>query len=416
MSVLRTNISAGLLPLISSPTFLNPALPTVQAPNPNTVQIHALAYATFAGELVEAFSEMGLGAEYDTRDNSLRAVRDDLVSMVGRVIGPLIGAMKTELCPVIEALEQVPPGTAAAGLKGAKPNVHPSITSLQTIVPIYAKALSRYASTPTAQTQLASLLISFAWRGLIALSAREPGIFTPPSTPKQVVIGLDKKKPRQLSSTSPPPTPPMGRFMLKLPGPPSRPPSPPAAATVAGRITAAGDGKILLELLNMFPRPAGDKETTKLAREAVDEAFDALGGLITLLEAVQAASRAAKEKDTDVATICAQVHEDLPTLIALPVLLRAFVFNDPMAPMNKESTPFKGIADLLGMREDAYRAGFLHGFGRAEEYAPAVGTRILDILHHAEWQETMRSPNVKILVEWISKRLEESDSEDEAEH
>lgn len=105
MSVLRTNIATNMLPLISSPAFLSPPVPSVQAPNPNPTQLHALAYATFAGELADAFNEMGLGAELDTRDNNLRAVKDDLTSMVGRVVGPLISALKTELCPIIEALE-----------------------------------------------------------------------------------------------------------------------------------------------------------------------------------------------------------------------------------------------------------------------------------------------------------------------
>jgi hypothetical protein len=407
MSVLRTNIATILLPLISSPAFLTPAVPSVQAPNPNPTQLHALAYATFAGELVETFSDMGLGTEYDTRDNSLRTVRDDLASMVSRVVGPLFGAIKTELCPIIEALEHSPVYIPSPG-KVAKVAIHPSIATLQTIIPVFAKTLARYATSTTAQTQLASLLISVAWRGLVALSARESLMATPPPTPKMLASGLDKKKPRQLSSTSPPTTPPSARFMLKLP--PSRPPSPPGAMGLAGRSTVAGDAKALFDLLNTLPRPAADKEATKLAHEAVDEVFDALQSLVTVIDAVQQASRLGK--DADALAICQRVDEDLPTLIALPVLLRAFVFGEPTSPFTETGTSFKTVAELLSIQEEAYASGFLHGFGRAEEYAPAVGTRVLDILNGPSWQETMKLPNAQAVVDWLTDRVEGDESED----
>jgi hypothetical protein len=410
MSVLRTNIATNMLPLISSPAFLSPAVPSVQAPNPNATQLHALAYATFAGELVDAFQEIGLGAELDTRDNNLRSVKDDLTSMVGRVVGPLISALKTELCPIIEALEHSAPSV----VKTVKPTVmHPSIASLQGIIPVYAKLLARYAATPTSHTHLASLLISLAWRGLVALSSRELVPASTPSTPRGSPAVLVQKKPRQLSNTSPPVTPPATRFMLKLP--PSRPPSPPNAAAQLAKVTVAGDAKALFDLLNTLPRPAVDKEATKLAKEAVDEVFDALRALTDLFDATQAATQAAREgRDVDAAGVCAKVDEDLPTLIALPVLLRAFVVMDA-APACETGQPPRTVAELLGMKEDAYRAGFLYGFGRAEEYAPAVGARVLDVLASPKWKDAMATPNAKAVAVWLARRVEE-DAEDLAQH
>jgi hypothetical protein len=414
LSVLRTNIATNLLPLISSPAFLTPAIPSVQAPNPTPTQLHALAYATFAGELVEAFNEMGLGAELDSRDNNLRAVKEDMASMVGRVVGPLFGAMKTELCPIIEALEYGAAGPASSAVKTSKPViVHPSVATLQAIMPVYAKTLTRYAATPTAHTHLASLLISLAWRGLVALSAREPAAASMPPTPKMAALALGQKKPRQLSNTSPPATPPSARFMLKLP--PSRPPSPPNAAAQAAKATAAGDAKALFDLLNTLPRPAADKEATKLAKEAVDEVFDALRALVDLMDATLVATKAIREgRDANVAEVCDKIDEDLPTLIALPILLRAFVFTET-APLGEGGQPPRTVAELLGMKDEAYRVGFLHGFGRAEEYAPAVGARVLDVLAMPRWKEAMSTPNAKVVETWLARRVEE-DAEDAIAH
>jgi hypothetical protein len=161
--------------------------------------------------------------------------------------------------------------------------------------------------------------------------------------------------------------------------------------------------------LEAFPRPSAERETTRLAREAVDEAFDALKALVALLDAVHLhalPTHDAEELEREIETIAA----DLPTLIALPVLLRAFVFET-----SGEGVSPPSVAEMLGMKAIEYRSGCLLGFGRAEEYAALVGQRVCDVLRgqcEQEGWDTSRPAAVAVL-EWLEGRLE--DSEDEAE-
>ncbi|KAI0812676.1 hypothetical protein BC629DRAFT_1271384, partial [Irpex lacteus] len=366
LSVLVTNLSTQLIPLIASPAFLSPAVPTPHSPNPNPTQVHALGLATFAGELLDIFDELGLGLDNDMRGDGLKAVRDSLLSTVKRVVEPLVNAIKNDLSPHIEGLEQ--PSSVVAKTTGATKvsAAHPSVVYLSSIMPIYAKALGRYITCAAAQSILASLVISLLWRGLVALSNRSlpPASLTPPGSPPMGSRALKDMK-RRSSSGTPPTTPPASRFTLKLP--PSRPPSPP---TASGRSTLAGDAKALYELLATLPRP-----TDSLAREAVDDGYDSLSALVALFEFIQA-GRAGTSAVVDLATELHALTHDIPVLIALPVMLRAFVFPSISQGQTQERT----VASMLGMTEAAYRNGCLSGFGRAEECVPAVGQRILDML------------------------------------
>lgn len=133
---------------------------------------------------------------------------------------------------------------------------------------------------------------------------------------------------------------------------------------------ASADARALYDLLNLLPRPSNDKEATRLAREAVDEAFDGLKALPPFLEAVHSVipttllTDPAREHELEVLTA------ELPTLIALPVLLHAH---------GREGRT-TSVADMLGLSEDEYRKGCLAGFGRAEQCADAVGQRVLAVL------------------------------------
>ncbi|OCH91428.1 hypothetical protein OBBRIDRAFT_728808 [Obba rivulosa] len=413
LSVLLTNLSGMLVPLLSSSAFLVPAAPTPQAPQPNATQLHAIGIATFAGELLETFDDLGLGAETDTRGDGLKSIREGLASIVKRVIEPLMNGIKHELMPVIQALEN-PPVAGVKAPAGAKYVNHPSITSLQTVMPVYARALARYTASTAAENALASLLISLVWRGLVALSHRPAPPPSPPASPALSAIGLKGTKELRVSrsatapSVTPPATPGPSRFTLKLP--PSRPPSPTGAPLVQ-RNTLAVDARALCDLLNTLPRPSVDNPRTKLAREAVDEAFEALRALATLLEALQvhplvvrgrpgsthsllamSASPADLAADLDVLT------SDLPTLIALPILLRAFV----PAP---DAASERSVAAILGLTENDYRKGCLGGFGRAEECTVAVGARVLDAFRAES------SGRADAVVRWLEHQVAEVEAD-----
>ncbi|EMD37584.1 hypothetical protein CERSUDRAFT_83328 [Gelatoporia subvermispora B] len=417
LSVLLTNLSGMLVPLLSSSAFLTPPAPTPQAPQPNATQLHAVGIATFAGELLETFDDLGLGAETDMRGDGLKSIREGLASIVKRVIEPLMNGIKNELMPAIQALEH-PPVAGGKVLAGIKPVNHPSVASLQAVIPIYARALVRYTTSTAAENTLASLLILLVWRGLVALSHRPAPPPSPPASPALSATGLkstrELKRSRSASvtiaSVTPPATPPPSRFTLKLP--PSRPPSPPGVSG-AQRNTLAADARALFDLLNLLPRPSADNPRTKLAREAVDEAYEALRALAALLEALQvhplvvrgrhgsthsllamSASPADLAADLDVLTA------DLPALVALPVLLRAFVPTHAPADGAERS-----VAGMVGLPEADYRKGCLGGFGRAEECTAAVGARVLDVLR-AE-----NSGGADAIVRWLEHRVAEAEAD-----
>ncbi|KAI0341870.1 hypothetical protein BDW22DRAFT_1357952 [Trametopsis cervina] len=399
LSVLVTNLSGQLIPLIASAAFLSPALPTVQAPNPNATQLHALGLATFAGEVLDTFDELGLGTQDgDMRGDGLKGIRDSLVSTVKRVIEPLVTAIKNDLCPHIEGLEQ--PSNVVARTAGATKisASHPSIVYLTSVMPVYARALTRYITCATAESSMASLIISLLWRGLVALCNRPvpAASLTPPGSPPAGMKTLKDMK-RRSSSSTPPPTPPASRFTLKLP--PSRPPSPPSATT---KSTLAGDAKSLYDLLAMLPRPSH-----ALAREAVDDGYDSLSSLVALLEFIQA-GRAGTAAVLNLSTELQALTTDIPVLVALPVLLRAFVF----PPISNASTQERTVASMLGMSEQAYRNGCLSGFGRAEECVPAVGQRILDVLQLCEG-----NPQGKDIVSrWLKAEVADALLEQHQQH
>ncbi|KZP34235.1 hypothetical protein FIBSPDRAFT_809321 [Athelia psychrophila] len=380
LSVLLTNLSAHLLPFISAPAFLVPPAPTPQAPNPNPTQLHALALAGFAGELLETFDELGLGMDADPRGDGLKAIRDGLVSVIGRVVNPLVGGIKTALTPLIAGLEAptIINGAVHKTIAGPKITVvqHSSMVTLQTMLPIYAKALARYNVSNTLQATFASLLISLLWRSLVALSHRPQQSVSRPNTPGPHANAPPKR--RDSGHT----TPPAGRFGIKLP--PSRPPSPPSVHVPS---TTAADARTLYDLLSLFPRPVA---ANKLACEAVDEAFDGLKALVALLEYIRN-SDFAKGADS-IEELQAELEvltADLPTLIAMPVVLRAHV------------TPVQPVSAMLGLSEDDYKKGCLPGFSRAEECAAVVGQRVLDALLAAG----SSSLDAKVIIKWLEGEI-----------
>ncbi|KAK0212385.1 hypothetical protein DFS33DRAFT_22347 [Desarmillaria ectypa] len=380
LSVLLGNLSASLLPHLSSPALL--ALPSTapQAQVLNPTQLHAVAIATFAGELLETFDDFALGLDGDIRGDGLKLIREGLTSLVNRVVHPFLGLMKSELHPLVESLETLATSSAGKSSPSGKTSshLHPSIATLQTIIPVYTKAIARYTTTPTSQTNLATFLISIIWRGLLALTSRPYVVPTPPSSPTSLPAVVRKRR----GSSTPPLTPPPGRFAIKLPS--SRPPSPPALA-VSSSVTA--DARALYDILNQFPRPDAYNTATRLAREAVNEAFNALKALPAFFDGVSSTSLA--RSVDDIAQQLATAAEDLPTLIALPAMLHVYGLPE-----------MQSVPAMLGISDSDYRNGCLTGFGRAEECATAVGQRLLDILTPTLGPDT-------VLCKWLEVEIVE---------
>ncbi|CAK5265708.1 unnamed protein product [Mycena citricolor] len=365
LSVLLSNLSAHLLPIISSPAFLSPPAPTLQAAAPNATQLHALSVAGFAGEVLEVFDDLGLGLDGDARGDGLKVIREGLVSIVNRVVSPLVAGIKHEMMLLLDALETPNSPKMAAGAKNA-PVLHPSIVVLTSVMPVYARALTRYSASRCAQALLAPFVISVVWRGLVALASRPIGALSPPS-PNLLPVHQGHSP-----SITPPVTPPSARFTIKLP--PSRPPSPPSAALPA---SAAADARALYELLSTLPRPVSKSESARVANEAIEEAFEGLKAFAPFFDAVQANPNLPEEQ-LDALT------EELPTLVALCVLLHVH--------------SGRSVADMLGLAEEDYKKACLSGFGRAEECASAVGQRVLHIMRR-------ESTSPAVIVEWLEDEL-----------
>lgn len=372
LSVLLNNLSAFLLPLLSSTAFLQPPAPTLRSPTPNATQLHALAIADFAGELLSSFDDVALGLDTDSRGDGLKPIRAGLVSLVGRVITPLITGIKEELIPLVDALE-TPVETTHHNVKGS---VHPSITALQSSVPVYGRALARYGSTYCAHTLLASFLISIVWRALVALSHR------PMTTHSSVRMVLAEKvqctpSPGILSTTSP-----TGLFKLRLGS--SRPASPVITST------AAADAKALCKIFSHLPRATHNQ----VAREAVDEAFVQLEALVSLLDVADDPFLEVNKTVDEIADEIHDLTDELPTLIALPVLLRMHYFGSILGPQTGT------VAALIDVSEDAYRRDFLAGFGRAEQCGLVVAQRILDEIYARAVVDSS-----ECLADWLEARL-----------
>ena len=391
LSVLLTNLSTQLLPLLSSPLFLNPPAPTVANPNLNATQTHALAVANFAGELLDVLDELDLGRVHDARGDGLNNLRDGLVSLIGRVVNPLVAGLKNEITPILQALEEPAQPTSITSIVAKTPGAkfvtqqHPSIMTLQALMPAFSKALTRYTVSSCCQTTLATLLISIVWRAIISLAYRP----TPPrsranSATSSVAASAATRK-RLGTSTTPPTTPPASRFTMKLPS--SRPPSPISVVTP----TTAADARVVYDLLSTLPKPSPSNDVNKVAREAVDEAFEALAALGALLAAIENQEGPDVREDFDLELLT----DGLPVLIALPVLLRWAGHGEPHV-----------IPTMIGIAESEYRESCLSGFGRAEECASVVIQRMLDVLGSEESTDDARS---WILVQFLESNKDGSD-------
>ena len=345
-------------------------------PTPNATQLHSLAIADFAGELLSSFDDMGLGTDTDGRGDGLQPIRAGLVSLIGRVVTPLITGIKEALIPLVDALE-IPAKTIHHKAKGF---VHPSVLALQSTVPIYGQALARYASTYHTHPLLASFLISIVWRTLVALSHRSMMIQS--STPLEISEKSPyKPSPRILSATSS-----TGLFNLARVS--SRPASPAITST------AVADAKALYEIFSHFPRPTH----TQAAREAVDEAFVHLEALRSLLEIADNPFFVVNKTAEEIADEIHGLTDELSTLIALPVLLRVQYFGSVLGPQ------VNTVAALLNVPEDTYRKDCLAGFGRAERCGPVVAQQILDEIYARPFVDSS-----DCFVDWLEARLGHED-------
>jgi hypothetical protein len=378
--VLLSNLSTLILPILSSPAFLTPPAPTPQQPNLNATQLHGLGIANLAGELLETFDALSLGVDADIRGDNLRSIREGLVSLVNRVVQPLLNGIRNEMLPVLDTLENPTSVSVTKSAAGAKQ--HTAIAMLATHVPVYAQCLKRIAATSTAQKSLTPFIISVVWRAMLAFSGRPYTVPTPPSSPGVVPATLPTTKKRRGSpSNSPPMTPPATRFTIKLPT--SRPPTP--TGPLSPSTNAAVDARALYDLLRLLPLPEEPS-----AREAAEEAINGIQALANFYEVAPTVLKADERSIDERADELEDLAEKIPTLIVLPILMK----------MDAQNAGYEApsVASILGVSEEEYRSGCLTGFGRAEECAIAVGGRVCEYLQRE---------NKMLLLRWLEAEIEE---------
>jgi hypothetical protein len=169
-------------------------------------------------------------------------------------------------------------------------------------------------------------------------------------------------------------------------------------------VCAAGDDALaLFDILQLFPRP--DECTNSAAREAVDEALEALAALATLLQTL--GKHREKEGEGEEWGLLQHLTADIPMLISLAVLLQVVVMDErgftddeeeeeeeEEALRMKERRKQRCVPEMLSLSAADYRRTCLTGFSRAEECATLVGQRVLDVL-----------PPGSVVARWLEREL-----------
>ncbi len=191
------------MPVLASASF--GVVPTIgnQFSFPNQLQTYGLSIAKFSEELLQVFDELGLGNDADIRGDGLKSIRDGFVSIITRVVKPFISAIQRELTPIIEALENPNTTSIVKPPAGTKASVvyHPSVVALQTLMPLYARALATSTSSVLSHATLASLLISILWKAMVAVSHRVDARPSPVLGPELPLLGLKRRRGSPLSTT-----------------------------------------------------------------------------------------------------------------------------------------------------------------------------------------------------------------------
>jgi hypothetical protein len=118
----------------------------------------------------------------------------------------------------------------------------------------------------------------------------------------------------------------------------------------------------------------------------LDEASEAMRSLSVLFDTLDTFTGTVEDMDLDVLT------KDLPTLIALPVLLNA-------ANVDKGNIK-EGVSQLLHMEEQEYRQTCLSSFGREEECAETVSRQLHEVFEERGAMNTA-------LARWLQSQAED---------
>lgn len=448
LTVLLSNVSSLVFPLLD---FIETCV---------AAQEYVISLATLSAELLEALNglPMPVGAAKESRiGDGLKSIREGLESIIKRVVSPLVSTVSSSLSSHLDALS----GNHATGENKALVALAAAVPGAAQRLAKYTVPLGVIS-----QSALATLHIRLVWRALVALSERdihepafpgdkdkekERGKSTPQGVKakKDIPFSIHMTTSRPglvrgeipssvasatttngtMNSTTPPVTPRSKGVPLPLPSPP-RPSTPQltsASANTKSRSPALpvlhplaqllSDAQHTLKLLSSLPSPA----VGCFAREAVNEAYEAFEAFLGFLRWLRAVREvqlahgggggyavrkedggAVSDKRKDFEDELDEKTEDVPTLVALPLLLCLLPAAESVQLLDGKVV-VGTVARLVGMEEEEYRGNCLAGFGRAEVCTSAVGRGVL-----AELAKVKKSYVVEQQVgeRWSEKGME----------
>ncbi|KAG8936286.1 hypothetical protein FRC02_003223 [Tulasnella sp. 418] len=176
LSVLLTNLSQQVTGLILTPEF-TPSSPLLSL---NPTQVHAIALAHFASELLETFDTLGLGrtAGPGQGPDGLKAIREGLENVISKVLSPLLTVLKADAVAALDEME----GHSTTEAHG--PQMDKLEKTLVRVSGLVARLTMCVPNTGGQSVFIQSLIATFniniVWRSMIALAHRPlPASATP---------------------------------------------------------------------------------------------------------------------------------------------------------------------------------------------------------------------------------------------
>jgi hypothetical protein len=344
----------------------------------------------------------------------------DLV--VGKVVRPLVGALKTDLEASLNKTSGVSPKSPAGPATVAVPTTptvpltreksnsgsgHPRQIAVPACLQQFAShvdAARKVFETVAApcghdgEGWVAMVVVSIVWKGMRVISendALHAGNQTPsPSSVQRALTGLGKE-PTPTVVAAPPSLSKITSSLALLPSRSnSRPPSPPRSNYMATHALMSFQGLVkrlvggLVQPPTAAPSAAdsADQEAQYIARDALHEALEALESAITTSSVMSASDgsvrilgsvrRLRDDIDEEANEKLDDAIEDLPAVFLFGLLLRRANAALAVLPATgeKDLAPLRirDPAELLGIPQAEYERQVCSGFGPSEESGPRV--------------------------------------------
>lgn len=425
LSIYVSRLDSLLLPALSDPLFASPINLTqpanVSSPL-NPTQAFAVSVAHCAWETCECLEQMLETGKYPRFvEDTLRPTMDKFDLVVGKVVRPILLAVKVELEASISKTHGVAPKAPAGPATvpaSATPVVrvtkehsgsgHPRQIAVPSCLQQFASRVdgSRKVFEAVAgpcshdgEGWVAKVMVAVVWRGMrvitendhITLLNRTPS----PGSVQRALSGLSKDATPTAAHTSPS----LGKMASLgiLPSrSASRPPSPPRGTncdpSTHALMSFEGLVKRLVGGLVQPPTAApaavdsADQQAELIAREAMAEAMEALESAIIASMAVHGDNASARilasvrrlrdDIDDPAEDKLDDALEDLPSVSLFGTILRranAALAHVP-ATSEKDSDPLRirEPCEIWGWTVAEYERQVVSGFGPAEEWGPRV--------------------------------------------